>query len=356
MSVAIITGSGGLIGSQAARHFSALGMHCVGIDNDMRGQLFGPDGSVQRNLDWLSLDLGGGYSHSPMDVRSRDGVDGLLRRYGRDVALVVHTAAQPAHDSADPLIDWDINATGTANVLEATRRWAPDAVVVVMSTIKVYGPHPNALRYVETETRYEIDFDYDAVWCDGFDESMSIDGGAHSIFGASKTAADLFAQEYGHYLGLRTVIFRGGCLTGAAHAGTEAHGMLSYLMRCVATGREYRIFGYGGKQVRDQIHAHDVATAMEAVWSDPPEPGTVYNIGGGRGANVSILEALAIAEDITGRAAKVEQIDEPRRGDHRWWITDMAKFRDRYPNWEPTYDVPTMMREIYNVNADRWPA
>jgi CDP-paratose 2-epimerase len=182
---------------------------------------------------------------------------------------------------------------------------------------------------------------------------MSIDGGPHSLFGASKTAADLMAQEYGHAYGLRTTILRPGCLTGAAHAGTEAHGMLSYLMRCVATGREYRIFGYGGKQVRDQLHAVDVISAVDAIFHDPPEPGSVFNLGGGRGTDVSILEALTLAEEITGRPAKVEHADA-RRGDHRWWVTDMAKFRSRYPQWKLTYDVPTMLREIHNVNADRW--
>lgn len=350
MSVVIITGSGGLIGSQAARHFSALGLHVVGIDNDMRRFFFGPEGSVQTNLDQLAADLGGGYSHVPVDVRDRDTVDGLLRRYGRDVSLVVHAASQPAHDSQSPLIDWDINATGTANMLDATRRHASGAVFVFLSTIKVYGQEPNELHYQETDTRYERP--PGSPWHRGFDESMSIDGGAHSVFGASKTAADIFAQEYGRYLDLQTVILRGGCLTGPAHAAVEAHGFLAYLMKCVMTGRPYRILGTG-KQVRDNIHTVDVARAIERVWHDPPWPGAVFNLGGGRGRDVSIIEALAMAKAITEVDPVVEHAEE-RRGDHKWWITDMGRFEARYPDWFQTYDVPMILKEIYTTNADRW--
>jgi len=353
VSVAIVTGSGGLVGSQAARHFSALGLHVAGIDNDMRGQFFGGDASVQDNLDRLGADLGSGYSHIPADICHRGRVDSVLARYGKDVAVVVHAAAQPAHDYADehPLTDWDINAGGTLNMLEATRRHAPDAVFVYLSTIKVYGPHPNDLPLVEYATRFDLPGGL--KWTYGIDETMSIDGGPHSLFGASKTAADLMAQEYGHAYGLRTTILRPGCLTGPAHAGTEAHGMLAYLMRCVATGRPYRIFGYGGKQVRDQLHAHDVVTAIEAIWRDPPKPGTVFNLGGGLGTDVSILEALALAEGIAGRPATVEHLD-PRRGDHRWWVTDTTRLRTRYPHWKPTYDAAAILKEIHAVNADRW--
>lgn len=343
MSVALVTGSGGLIGSQATRHFAGLGLGVVGVDNDTRGQLFGPDGSVAANLGSLAADVPT-YEHHDLDVRDRDGLDALWRKYGRDVTLVLHTAAQPAHDSADPTIDWDINATGTMNVLEATRRHAPDAVVVVMSTIKVYGPHPNRLPFVELATRFDVD-------SQGIDETMSIDAGTHSVFGASKTAADIMAQEYGHYLDLRTVILRGGCLTGAGHAAIEMHGFLGHLVRCVATGQTYRIIGYGGKQVRDQIHAHDVATAIEAIWRDPPEPGAVFNLGGGRGRDVSILEALTLTQELVRKVARVE-LAGARRGDHRWWVTDMTRFRTRYPDWRPTYQVADILREIYR--GARW--
>lgn len=345
MSIAIVTGAGGLIGSQAVRHFSALGMHCVGIDNDMRGELFGRDGSVRDTLDRLRKVPS--YIHRELDVRDRAGIDRLFGLY-RDVSLVVHCAAQPAHDSADPLVDWDINATGTANVLEATRRYAPDAVFVHLSTIKVYGQQPNALPLVELGTRYDLHPATGYAHRDGIGEDMSIDGSAHSIFGASKTAADLMAQEYGHTLGLRTVILRPGCLTGAGHAAVEAHGFLGHLIRCVATGEAYRVHG-DGKQVRDQIHAADVVNAIEQVWRDPPGPGAVFNLGGGRGTELSVLEALAMAEEITGHSAKVGHVP-PRHGDHRWWVTDMAKFRTAYPTWRPAVDLRAIVAEI----ADRW--
>jgi CDP-paratose 2-epimerase len=352
VSVAVITGAAGLVGSQAARHFAGLGFTIVGLDNDMRGKLFGPEGSTRRNQQELRDDLGDQFTGYNVDIRDREAVAALLLGYRRHVELVIHCASQPSHDGADPLVDWDIDAGGTVNVLEAVRRHCPDALVVHMSTIKVYGPHPNALPYTDGGTRYELDLDYPEVraWWDGFHEGMSIDGGPRSVFGASKTAADVMAQEYGH-LGVRTVILRPGCLTGSGHAGVEAHGMLSWLMRCVATETPYRIFGYGGKQVRDQLHAADVATAIERLYRDPPEPGTVYNLGGGRGREVSILEALQIAEQITGRTAKVDMLDEPRRGDHRWWVTDMGKFCARYPEWRPTYDVPAMMREIHEARG-----
>ncbi len=348
MSVAIVTGSGGLVGSESARHLSALGLHVVGIDNDMRKVFFGPDGSVEGNLRHLSQDLGGSYSYVGLDIRDRFGIDKMFARYGRDVSVVIHTAAQPAHDYADehPLTDWDINAGGTLNLLEATRWHSPAAVFVYLSTIKVYGPHPNDIPLTEHETRYEAD-------SPGFDETMSIDGGPHSLFGASKTAADVMVQEYGHAYGLHTVILRPGCLTGPAHAAAEAHGMLGYLMRAVTEGRTYRVFGYGGKQVRDQLHANDVTTAIGAVVADPAEPGTVFNLGGGRGTDVSILEALAMAEEIADRPAKVEHL-EGRRGDHCWWVTDTAKFRARYPHWQPTADAQAILEEIHAVNAPRW--
>jgi len=345
VSVAIVTGSGGLVGSESARRFAALGMHVVGVDNDMRGRLFGSEASVQPNLDRLMADLGGDYSHVPLDMRNRDGVDAMLSRYGRDISVIVHTAAQPSHDLADddPLTDWDINAGGTVNLLHAARRYAPDAVFVHLSTIKVYGPHPNDMPLIEYGTRFDLDAH--ARYVGGIDETMSIDGGPHSLFGAGKTAADLMVQEYGHAYGLRTVILRPGCLTGPAHAGTEAHGFLSYLMRCAMERRPYRIIGYRGRQVRDQLHSSDLVDAIEAVWRDPPEPGSVFNMGGGRGTDVSVLEAIALAEEIAGHRAIVEYAQE-RRGDHRWWVTDTAKFRARYPDWSPTYDVPAILKEI----------
>jgi len=343
VSVVVVTGAGGLIGSQAVRHFAGLGLEVIGVDNDMRGQLFGPDGSTASVVKGLMYDLP--YAHSYIDVRERAAVDNLLAIHGRDVSLVVHCAAQPAHDSPDPMIDWDINAGGTLNVLEAVRRHAPHAVVVHLSTIKVYGQHPNDIPLLDDRTRYEV---AGPAYRTGIDETMSVDRSEHGIFGASKLAADLMAQEYGHTFGLRTVVLRPGCLTGADHAAVEAHGFLGHLIRCVATGQPYRIHG-NGKQVRDQIHAADVVSAIEALYWDPPEPGEVFNLGGGRGTDLSVLEAITLAEEATGKTAKTEHV-EGRAGDHRWWITDMAKFRARYPEWGLTRDLGDIALEI----AHRW--
>ena len=344
MSIAIVTGAGGLIGAETVRHFAGLGLDVVGVDNDMRGQLFGPDGSVAGSVAVLrGLDR---YVHYDADVRDHGRLSSILAMTGRDTSLVVHCAAQPAHDSPDPLVDWDVNATGTVNVLDAVRRHAPDAVVVVLSTIKVYGQQPNELHLLDNRTRYEVVTR--TAYYDGIDETMSVDGSARSVFGASKLAADLMAQEYGQTLGLRTVVLRPGCLTGSAHAAVEAHGFLGHLVRCVATGRPYRIQG-NGKQVRDQVHAADVVSAIEQIWRDPPEAGEVFNLGGGRGTELSVLEAVALAEEVTGLAAKVEHV-EPRHGDHRWWVTDTTKLQRRYPAWSPTRTVRQLVEEI----ADRW--
>jgi CDP-paratose 2-epimerase len=353
MSVAVVTGSGGLVGSAAVRHFAGLGMDVVGVDNDMRRGYFGPEGSVADTI--AALRQIPGYRHEVLDVRDRDGINQLLARYGASVRVVVHAAAQPSHDLGDhdPLTDWDVNAGGTVNVLDAVRRHASRAVLVHLSTIKVYGPHPNRLPLIELETRYDLEADPYTLYpigCGwyGIGEDMPIDGGPRSLFGASKTAADVMVQEYGHAYGLHTTVLRPGCLTGPAHAGTEAHGFLAYLMRCVATGRPYRIIGHGGKQVRDQLHAHDVTAAIDAILQDPPEPGSVFNLGGGRGTDVSVLEALDLAEEITGRAAVVEMAPE-RRGDHRWWITDTARFQARYPAWKPSHSVDRILREIHEA-------
>jgi CDP-paratose 2-epimerase len=347
-----VTGSGGLIGSQAARHFAALGLDVVGVDNDMRAVFFGAEASTGAVSRGLQLGVPG-YQHHDLDVRDRGGIESLWRKYGHDIALVVHTAAQPSHDWAarEPLTDFDVNAVGTLNVLEMTRLYAPDAVLIHCSTNKVYGDRPNDLPLEELDTRYEYALTQPALGWNGIDEDMSIDSCLHSVFGASKVAADVMAQEYGRYFGLRTGVFRGGCLTGPGHQGAELHGFLAYLVRCVCAGETYRVIGYGGKQVRDVIHARDVVTAFEHFWRDP-HPGEVYNLGGGRHANVSVFEALTLAEEITGRAAKTETLDQPRRGDHIWYISDMAKFRGHYPQWVQTCDIPTIMREL----AERWAA
>jgi len=341
----VVTGAGGLVGSQVARHFAGLGLRVTGVDNDLRGELHGPAGSTRATVARL-LDEVDGYQHESIDIRDPYALNTVIGS-GGGASLVVHCAAQAAHESGDPTVDWDVNAVGTVNLLEAVRQFAPDAVVVVLSTIKVYGLAPNALPLVELATRYEyLPAFSDAVSQLGIDETMSIDG-PHGLFGASKTVADLMAQEYGHSLGLRTAVLRPGCLTGPDHAGVRAHGFLAWLVRCVATGEPYQVEG-SGKQVRDQLHVADVVSAVDAIWRDPPGPGSVFNLGGGRGSDVSVLEALALAEEATGRRAALEHVPG-RADDHRWWVTDTTRLRDRY-GWKPTVGV----REIVAELADRW--
>lgn len=363
MSTVVVTGAGGLVGSTVARHFAHLGFHVVGIDNNMRSQFFGIDGSVAPNIQRLRDQLGGNYTHRTIDVEDYGPLDRLIGELGRAVELVVHAAAQPAHDWADehPLTDFRINALGTVNMLETARRHCLDATFVHFSTIKVYGPHPNELPLGEGRTRFDLPPVH--RYYNGIDETMSIDGGPlrggsqgwgpHSMFGASKTAADLMVQEYGHSYGMKTVVLRPSCLTGGVHAAAEAHGFLAYLMRCAMEGRPYRIFGYRGRQVRDQLHVNDVATAVDAIRMDPPTPGSVFNLGGGRPRAISILEAVGLVERFVGQVIEVEQIEEPRRGDHRWWITDSSAFENRYA-WKPVMGINDMIEEIYQVNFDRW--
>lgn len=352
MSVVIITGSAGLIGSEAAKHFSAKGMQVVGIDNDMRAVFFGKEAStswMQKNLkETLS-----GYTHHNADIRNLEDISRIFARYGNDIALVVHTAAQPSHDWAarDPLTDFGVNATGTLNMLEAARKHCPDAVFIFTSTNKVYGDAPNLLPLVELEKRWEIDSSH--RFSRGIDESMSIDGCMHSVFGASKVAADIMVQEYGRYFGMRTACFRGGCLTGPSHSGTQLHGFLAYLMKCCVTGTPYKVFGYKGKQVRDNIHSYDLVQAFDAFFA-APRCGEVYNIGGGRFSNCSMLEAIAMCENITSTQLNWEYAGENRMGDHMWWIGDLGKFKSHYPKWDLTYNVEGILRESYVLNVDRW--
>jgi CDP-paratose 2-epimerase len=265
----------------------------------------------------------------------------------------VHTAAQPSHDWAarEPLTDFHVNATGTLTMLEATRRFCPDAVFLFTSTNKVYGDAPNELPLVELETRWEIDADH--AYSEGIDESMSIDHSMHSVFGASKAAADLMVQEYGRYFGLRTVCFRCGCVTGPAHSGTQLHGFLAYLMRCCVTRTPYRVLGYKGKQVRDNIHSYDLIQAFDAVFAKP-RAGEVYNMGGGRFSNCSMLEAIGMCEEIASTPLRWSYVDEHRTGDHIWWIGNLGRFRSHYPRWTQTYDIRGILRESYEANAERW--
>jgi CDP-paratose 2-epimerase len=353
MSIAIITGSAGLIGSEAARHFGNLGLKVLGIDNDMRSRFFGREASTRWQRQRLKAELGRRYRHVSADIRDGAEIDRIFRRYGRNVSLVVHTAAQPSHDWAakEPKTDFGVNAVGTLNLLEATRRFAPEAVFIFTSTNKVYGDTPNRLPLVEQETRYEIDAAH--TYAGGIREDMSIDQTLHSVFGASKVAADVMVQEYGRYFGLRTGCFRGGCLTGPNHSGTQLHGFLAYLMKCTATGTPYKVFGYRGKQVRDNIHSADLIRAFEQFFH-APRAGEVYNLGGARHSNCSMLEAIALCEEIAQRPLAWEYVEQSRIGDHLWWISDVSKFASHYPTWRLQYNVPAILREMYELNIERW--
>lgn len=353
MSVAIITGSAGLIGSEAVSYFVEQGMDVVGLDNDMRRRFFGEDASTDWNRRQLQARHGRHYTHEAVDIRDEDGVERVFAKYARDVALVLHTAAQPSHDWAarEPKTDFSVNAVGTLNLLEATRAHAPSAVFLFTSTNKVYGDTPNRLPLVELETRWEIAEGH--TYVTGIREDMSIDQSMHSLFGASKVAADVLVQEYGRYFQMPTACFRGGCLTGPGHSGTQLHGFLSYLMKCAATGTEYTVHGYKGKQVRDNIHSRDLVRAFDA-FRRAPRCGAVYNLGGGRHSNCSMLEAIALCEEITGRVFRWKYSDVNRAGDHIWWISDLARFQADYPDWQLEYDVPAILREIHDQNAERW--
>ena len=353
MALAIITGSGGLIGSAAARHFAALGMDIVGVDNDMRREFFGPDASTRWNVDTLEKELGRQYTHCDTDIRDRAGMDELFERFGDAISVVIHAAAQPSHDWAAraPFVDFDINAVGTLNLLEATRRHCPSAPFIFMSTNKVYGDRPNLYPFVELESRYELPESHE--YHDGFREDLSIDSCLHSLFGASKVAADVLVQEYGRYFDMPTVCFRGGTLTGPQHSAAELHGFLAYVMRCAMTGKPYTVYGYKGKQVRDAIHCDDVVRAFEWFVRRPTR-GAVYNLGGGRSSNCSVLEAIALARELTGNEMSWTYNDENRIGDHIWWIGDNGAFRRDYPEWQTTHDVSSIMKELLEANADRW--
>ena len=353
MSVAIITGSAGLVGSEAATHFASLGWDVVGIDNDMRARFFGEEASTRWVRDRLQSQLKN-YLHRDIDIRDEDQVLRVFQGFGSEIKLVIHAAAQPSHDWAatNPKVDLAINATGTSVMLEATRRFAPDAVFIYMSTNKVYGDSPNYLPLVEHGTRWEIAPDH--PYRNGIPESMPVDHTMHSLFGVSKLAADLLVQEYGRYFGMRTACFRGGCLTGPNHSGTQLHGFLAYLMKCVVSHTPYTIFGYKAKQVRDNIHSADLIRAFEEFYR-APRCGEVYNMGGGRFSNCSMLEAIAICEQISGEELEWKYVDEPRKGDHQWWISDCSRFQAHYPDWRHTYDVPRILREIYEANLERVP-
>ena len=353
MSIALITGSAGLIGSEAALHFAERGFDVVGVDNDMRRVFFGEDASTAWNRGQLERRLGGRYTHNDIDIRDQDALARLFQRYGSAIELVIHTAAQPSHDWAarDPQTDFTVNANGTLNMLEATRRYAPNAVFIFTSTNKVYGDAPNRLPLVELAERWEIAPDH--TYNNGIREDMPIDQALHSLFGASKVAADVLVQEYGRYFGMATACFRGGCLTGPNHSGAQLHGFLAYLMKCAATGTPYTVYGYKGKQVRDNIHSADLIRAFDAFFR-APRSAAVYNIGGGRASNCSMLEAIQLCQEIAERDLKWVYAEDNRVGDHIWWISDNSRFAGEYPDWQLEYDVPKILREIYAANVERW--
>ena len=353
MDICIVTGSGGLIGSESVRFFAQKGFTVAGIDNDMRRVFFGDEASTRWNCERLKSEIKD-YVHFEADIRDIDAMQKIFNKYNSDIKLIIHTAAQPSHDWAanDPFMDFTVNANGTLVLLEMTRKYCPEAVFVFTSTNKVYGDTPNSLPLVELETRWEIDESH-PYFQHGIDESMSIDQSKHSLFGASKVAADVLVQEYGRYFDMKTVCFRGGCLTGPNHSGTQLHGFLAYLMKCAITGTEYTVFGYKGKQVRDNIHSYDLVNMFWHFYQNPRQ-GEVYNAGGSRHSNCSMLEAIKMCEEITGNKMNWKYQDQNRIGDHIWWISDVRKFQAHYPDWHYTYNIRQILEEMYKNMKKRF--
>jgi len=345
MNTALITGSNGLIGSEASKFFHRKGFRIIGIDNDMRRYFFGAEASTRPNRTNLQNELEN-YYHYAFDIRDYNSIEKIFNEYEDEIEVIIHTAAQPSHDWAarEPFVDFTINANGTLNLLEATRKYCPEAVFIFTSTNKVYGDLPNYLTFVEHEERWELKeshpfFEY------GIDESMSVDCSMHSLFGVSKLAADILVQEYGKYLGMKTGIFRGGCLTGPAHTSAELHGFLAYLVLCAVKHKPYTIFGYRGKQVRDNIHSYDLINCFFHFFQNPMT-GRVYNIGGSRHSNSSILEAIRLIYEISGYRVKYKILDESRKGDHIWYISDVRKFKRDYPSWDYEYNMETIIKDL----------
>ena len=341
MKKLVVTGSSGLIGSESVTYFDARGWEVHGVDNNMRRDFFGPDGDTSWNLKRVQAATKH-FHHHVIDIRNRDALLEFLGGIKPD--FIIHCAAQPSHDLAAsrPFDDFDVNAVGTMNMLEGARRHAPDAVFCHLSTNKVYGDAPNEIRLKELPKRWDYD---DPAYADGIDELFRIDRCKHSIFGASKVAADIMVQEYGRYFGMKTACFRGGCLTGPAHSAAELHGFLAYLIKCCKTGRPYRVFGYKGKQVRDNIHSFDVCRVLEAFQQNP-RPGEIYNLGGGRGNSVSILEAIDRAEAVTGKKMVWEYVDQNRSGDHICYISNLTKMRQHFKGWDISKSLDDIFEEI----------
>jgi len=340
----LITGSDGLVGSESVRHFSKLGFEIIGIDNNSRKKFFGEDASVLANRHKLKKHVPE-YSHFNIDITGEQ-VESIFKEYRDDIKLIIHTAAQPSHDWAatNPYLDFNVNAFGTLNLLENTRKYCKDAVFIFTSTNKVYGDNPNKIDFIEEEKRYSPK--PGSKYLAGINEKFSIDNTMHSLFGASKLSADIITQEYGKYFGMKTVAFRGGCLTGGSHTGTMLHGFLSYLVKCTVSGKEYNIFGYKGKQVRDNLHSSDLVKCFDEFYKNP-KAGEVYNIGGGNYSNCSMLEAIGIAEEVSSKKLNFKYIDEPRKGDHKWYVSDISKFENDYPNWKMSFNIENIILDIY---------
>lgn len=341
-----------MIGSESVAFFADKFDMVIGIDNNLRQYFFGTDGSTDWNRNRLQ-DTYTNYKHHTADIRKVDELEAVFGEYGSDIKLIVHAAAQPSHDWAarEPFTDFGVNAVGTLNMLEMTRKHCPEAVFIFTSTNKVYGDNPNYLPLVETETRWEIDENH-PYFENGIDEFMSIDHTKHSVFGASKVAADIMVQEYGRYFGMRTGVFRGGCLTGPNHSGAQLHGFLSYLMKCAITGQHYTIFGYKGKQVRDNIHSYDLVNMFWHYYQNP-RTGEVYNAGGGRHANCSMLEAITLCEEISGNTISYSYSETNRIGDHIWYISDLTKFKSHYPGWNWQYDLRQTLVQMHDSMVQR---
>ena len=342
-----MTGSSGLIGGESVEFMSSKFDLVIGIDNDMRAYFFGKESSTNWNKNRLEESCVNFKSYQA-DIRSVESLSPIFEKYGKDIALIIHTAAQPSHDWAarEPLTDFGVNATGTINLLEMCRIHCPEAVFIFTSTNKVYGDTPNYLPLIEQDKRWEIDSTH-SYFADGIDELMSVDQTKHSVFGASKVAADIMVQEYGKYFGIKTGIFRGGCLTGPNHSGAQLHGFLAYLMKCAITKDHYTIFGYKGKQVRDNIHSYDLVNMFWHFYQNP-RAGEVYNAGGGRHANCSMLEAIDLCEEIIGNKMNYSYSETNRIGDHIWYISNLTKFKSHYPNWNWKYDLKETLVEMYN--------
>ena len=353
MPTAIVTGAGGLIGSETVVYFVEAGYDVIGIDNDLRAYFFGPTASTANRCQQLADQYDGSFHWVRGDIRDSDLLHRIFRENAPALELVVHAAAQPSHDwaASEPCTDFTVNANGTLHLLEATRRHSPDATFILCSTNKVYGDRPNMLPLVELATRLELPDDHD--YHEGIPATMPIDRCLHSLFGVSKAAADLLVQEYGRYFGMPTACFRGGCLTGPHHAGTELHGFLAYLMNCTVTGTPYTIYGYRAKQVRDNIHSADFVRAV-AAFHGKPRSAAVYNLGGGRASNCSMLEAIHLCQEISGRSLNWTLAASPRTGDHRWWISDLSEIKRDYPAWSIRYTVRDILQEIHDQNVDRW--